>query len=195
MKNLVFILLILLIFAACSKTEISSARIKSSEPIILNALQKESPMSVHLSSPKKNPKWIAGNYKGLQLGKSTVKDVRRIFGEPKTICHPEDEFDNPVVSQIDYVYENEAQIIFDKKSGIVREVWGGDFSTFKEAVEKYGNDFYETEFTKKGCVFKEYKEKKDREYPFTLAYPQNGFYFYVNDKDEVTAIYYVDKCG
>ena len=141
------------------------------------------------------PVWIAGNYKGLRLGKSTVKDVKRLFGTPKYIINPEDEIDNPIESRLDYIYENEAQIIIDKKSGIVIEVWGGDFSTFDEATEKYGNDFYEVEFPEKGgCVFKKYLEKQNRQYPLSIAYPQFGFYFLLNAEKEVLAVYYVDKC-
>ncbi|HXG83921.1 MAG TPA: hypothetical protein VNI84_07830 [Pyrinomonadaceae bacterium] len=130
----------------------------------------------------------------MQLGKFTVKDVKRIFGEPKEISHPEDEYDNSIESRLLYSYDNEPQIIIVKKSGIVIEIWGGDFSTFKEAKEKYGNDFYEIEFTKKGCVFKDYKEKENPIYPLNIAYPQYGFYFYVT-KGDYANVYYVAKCG
>ncbi len=182
--------------------ENSSPNITSKENLNTNKIQSSSEniLPVQKSSPKKIPKWTAGNYKGLQLGKSTVKDIIRIFGEPKRIGNPEDEYDNPIESQLDYIYEIDnktgepAQIIFDKKSWIVREVWGGDFSTFKEAIEKHGDDYFEVEFTEKGCSFKEYKEKQDRKFPLNIAYPQKGFYFYLNNKYEVTNIYYVDKC-
>lgn len=143
---------------------------------------------------KSKPIWIAGKYIGLRLGKSTVKDVRRLFGKPKYIIHPEDEYDNPVESRLDYIYENQPQIIIDKKTGTVIEIWGGDFSTFNEAVEKYGNGFYEVEFTKKGCVFKEYKEKPNRQYPLSIAYPQHGFYFHLDAGKQVLATYHVNKC-
>ncbi len=48
------------------------------------------------------------------MGKSTEKDVRRIFGKPKEIGHPEDGKDNPIESKLDYIYDDEPQIIIDK---------------------------------------------------------------------------------
>lgn len=143
---------------------------------------------------KSKPIWIAGTYKGLKLGKSTEKDVKRIFGSPKYITNPEDEYDNPVESKLDYIYKNEPQIIIDKKTGIVTEIWGGDFSTFDEAIEKYRKDFYEIEFTEKGCNFKTYDETQNKKDRLNIAYPQYGFYFFLNPKNEVLAIYYTDKC-
>lgn len=194
MKNSLFAFLI--IFSVCMKADVSSAQIRPSKKKVSNPSQKELKVSVQQSPSKKKPKWIAGNYKGLQPGKSTLEDVKRIFGKPKMIIHPEDGEDNPIESRLDYVYENEPQTIIDKKSGIVLEIWGGNnFSNLSEAIEQNGNDFYKVEFTKKGCIFKEYKKDEKADYPLYLSYPQKGFYFAVNKNDEVVVMYYVAKCG
>lgn len=195
-----FFISIFITFIGCAGNDTNPAQKSPPENLSSNAANKnagenksQKPSAQNLP-PRKNPKWIPGSYKGLQLGKSTEKDVRRIFGKPKEIARAEDEYDNPIESKLDYIYDNEPQIIIDKKSKIVIEIWGGDFSTFEEAKEKYGDDFYEVAFTKKGCVFKEYEEKPDRKFPLDIAYPQKGFYFYLNEKYEVTQIYYVAKC-
>jgi hypothetical protein len=187
MKNFILALLISAIFLMCAKNETGFIQSRPNREAASGAALKKSKTLIQ-------PKWTAGSYLGLQLGKSTVADVRRIFGEPKYIIHPEDEYDNPIETRLDYVYDGSPQIIIDKKSKIVVEIWGGDFSTLREATAKYGNDFYELEFTEKGCVFKEYEEQRNRQYPLYLAYPQYGFYFCLNEENDVLVISYVAKC-
>ncbi len=207
MKTFLFFIA-LMVFVGCDKNDTGVTQTQTNEKTLSNLSSKE---NLNENKPsknstltqnfpaKKNPVWIPGNYKGLQPGKSTEKDVRRIFGTPKEIIHPEDGEDNPIESKLDYVYEEEPQIIIDKKSGIVEEIWGGnDVFTFKEIIGKYGNDFYEIEFKKKGCIFKEFKDFKDKksnDYPIYFAYPQNGFYFAVDQKNDLVAFQYVAKCA
>lgn len=148
----------------------------------------------NFAQTSEQPKWIVGNYKGLQAGKSTARDVERILGKPKYVADVTDDFDYSLGEQR-YVYENYLQIYVNEKSGIVLLIQSEDFSTFAEAVEKYGKDFYQMELKKKKCVFKQYDEKNERPYPLYIAYPQYGFYFSLRADNSVMAIYYTEKCG
>ena len=153
-------------------------------------------------------RWGIPTYEGITLGKSKKAAVLRVFGKPKLIVHPEDEYDNPVESLIDYVYENvggfdgRTEIIMRARTGVVIAVWlSPPYQRpflLDRALEKYGNEYIRRESGLGPCPtakeIREYKPPPVEEYPVFFVYPQKGVYFAVDQDKKVAAIYYEAKC-
>jgi len=215
MKNLFFVLSILTVFIACTRNDISSTQTPLKENVSSNISLKENTNKAQSnfsfeelisaqSSSKEIPKWVAPNYKDLQLGKATNADVIKMFGKPDYEGNPDDEYDSPDKSRIFYSYEKtdsfyeRIQFIMDARSKILLEVWlNSNYQKplmLEKAIEMFGDDFFELKFQKGRCLFKRFRKTENREYPFYIAYPQKGIQLFVTDQNEVGTIYYLAKC-
>lgn len=72
--------------------------------------------------------WTPGQFRGIETGKSTKVQVRRILGTPTWIGHPEDDEDAPVMSKLAYEYEisdpawEKIRIWMDGRTGVVEQI-------------------------------------------------------------------------
>ncbi len=161
MKNFFFVFSILMIFVACNRNDINSSQTPIKENVTSNILPKENTnkpqsnfsfeelISVQDSS-KEIPKWIAPNYKDLQLGKATNNDVIKMFGKPDYEGNPEDERDSPDKSRILYSYEKldsfyvRIQFVMDARSKTLLEVWlNSNYEkplTLEKTIEMFGKN-------------------------------------------------------
>jgi hypothetical protein len=103
-----------------------------------------------------NHRWRASGYKGLTPGKSTKADVKRAFGKPVWVGHPEDEYDNPVENMIDYEYENvggfegRMAIWMKRRSGVITDILlypsYAKPLPWQKILNELGNDYIERAF-------------------------------------------------
>lgn len=210
MKILFIFVLVSVIFSACSKTEIIFPETKTNEVSIPktqiqeNAKTEQSNFTFEKiiasqSVPNENQKWIAPNFKDLQLGKAKQDDVTKLFGKAKDEYHP---FDEEVSRKTEWMfnYENIAdfdgriEFLFDIRSKILNEVWlTPNFQnplTVEKAIEIYGND-YLVRSIKNMCSSTKLTKV---EYPFVIVYPQKGLFLWITKENSVDQIFYTAKC-
>jgi len=179
----------------------------SSESMIANT-QKAREKSVVSSSDKRQ--WIPPTYLGLKFGKSTVKDVKRIFGKPEWEGPPEGAPEDNSFSEdsedeilLQYANVGEAKDYLDitvgKKSKVVKAiaVYSNSRPTKQEIISEYGLDFFEIESWEPMCIEKERQpgeSHKKMKYPIALVYPNKGMYVSIQSDNRVNHIGYLVKC-
>jgi hypothetical protein len=155
-----------------------------------------------------NRKWHPSSYKGLKLGKSTKADVKRTFGKPAWVGHPEDEYDNPVENMIAYEYEKaggfegRTAIWMKRHSGVITEIilYPSDTKplSWQKILNEFGSDYIERESSLGPCPttkdLHRFKPSQRREYPIFFVYKQKGLYVSVNESNNVQEIVYMERC-
>jgi len=210
MKKLLF-LPFLMTFVSCAENGVVSTQTPIKENVSVNVSSNENANKPQTSFsfeklisaqnlPNENPKWIAPNYKGLQLGKATQADVIKVFGKPKEEFHPFSEYESTKHEWMFY-YENindfdgRINFLFDIRSKTLKEVWLRPNDerplTIEKAIEIYGKDYFVRGVGKNICSSKKLTKL---EYPFTIVYPQKGIYFWIRERNQVDDIVYTAKC-
>jgi len=210
MKKRYIFILALAFFSACNETETISVKTQSNVNLSSAITVKETPNAEQpkssfeklisaQNSANEKQKWIAPNYKGLQLGKANEDDIIKIFGEPKSQGHP---FDEEVSRNDEWMfhYENindfdwRTEFLFDIRSKILKEVWlSPNYErplTIEKAIEIYGNE-YLVRSIENLCSSKKLTKV---EYPFLIVYPQKGMFFWIREENYVDTIFYAAKC-
>ena len=85
-----------------------AAAVFAAHASIVGAASAQSSAGVRRKARAGSVAWRVPTYKGIELGRSTRADVRRVFGKPDWSGHPEDEYDNPVPSLVRDEFENVA---------------------------------------------------------------------------------------
>jgi len=191
----------------CAEGEVSSIPTQPKEHIaqVTKTIEEKSDFSFEKlvalqNSSNEIPKWIAPNYKGLQLGKATEDDVIKMFGKPKEEFHPFSEYESTKDEWI-FHYENIndfdglINFLFDIRSKTLKEVWLRPNDerplTIEKAVEIYGKDYFISGIGKNICSSKKLTKL---EYPFTIVYPHKGIFFWIREGNQVDDIFYTSKC-
>lgn len=138
--SLLFFLLVLSLNFACGS--------------VLNPVSNAEETTAPIATDAK-PKWKAGEYKGLKIGKSTVDDMNRLLGKPT------DPAGSPVIideSEIKFVYEiyepkvGKIIIYSDKKTGVILSIEMNFEEMTREEVERtYGKGFTITNYSMQSC--------------------------------------------
>jgi len=153
---------------------------------------------------EKQIKWMPATYKGITLGKSKYKDVKKLFGEPRWEGQNEDnlfetdsEFEILLQYPSDVVGKEAADIVIGEKTKTVKSI---SFSypemTRSEIVEKFGFDYFEIGTGDSLCIKENQKRGKSEQkiqYP-TLVYPEKGMIVVLKENGEVISIGYLYKC-
>jgi hypothetical protein len=153
--------------------------------------------------------WHIPTYKGIKLNKSTRKDVLRLFGKPTWSGHPEDEYDNPVMSMLRDEFENvggfkgRTAVNMKKRNKIVDSIElyppYDNQPTFDELAAQLGKDYVEWDGDLGPCPSrKEIREFQSRKKIYSTSlvfrsYPQKGFYVAV-EHERVREIVYLTSC-
>jgi hypothetical protein len=156
----------------------------------------------------KNRGWAIATYKGITLGKSKKADLLDLFGKPRDVAHPEDEYDNPVITLIAFGYENLADIpgrtvfTMKKRTGIVTsiELYPSENNkiSFQRVIEIYGRNFIRRDESLGPCLtakeIKQYGQLSSTDYPAFLIYPHRGMVIHMNGENEVQDIVFTESC-
>ncbi|NNE67397.1 MAG: hypothetical protein HKN33_12590 [Pyrinomonadaceae bacterium] len=181
MKLLVFSLLSLLLFLSpCSRME--SRSIDDTVP------------------------WVRPTVNGIVLGKFKHQDVIDLLGKPMSEEEiqqfevPEEEWEDAMNYRlkIDGI-DGWVGVIYKSKSTLVThiELVPEVEMNKKEAIEKYGPDYFVTSNNDSKCIPVSRKNREYRgkpEYPISIVYPKRGMYVGIREDGSVMHINYTDKC-
>ena len=170
----------------------------------------ENKFSDELKTPTPTPspavpiEWKPSAYHGITPGKSTYKDVIKLFGKPEGDGNPEGdpEIENEKVILLMYGDEKigSFDIVITDKTKIVYgiTVYNHSRPTRQEIIAKYGTDYFEIESGEPNCVADDRKrgasDGKDPKRGVSLAYPEKGIVFSLNNKEEANITTYLSKC-
>lgn len=152
-----------------------------------------------------NRKWKPTGYRGLKIGKSTEKDVKKLLGNPIWEGAPEEKV---------YRNESEDEILLDyggisgldgavvtigKETRIVKAIviYPNNKQTKENIISEYGLDFFEIESHQSICINEGYKfgeHNKEIKYPTVLVYPNKGMYVSITNDRKVSQIGFLLKC-
>ncbi len=155
---------------------------------------------------KNKVKWIPATYRNLKLGKSTYKDVKKLFGKPIWEGRNQDntfESDPEFEILLQYSYQGtgkeSADIVIGKKTKIIKAISYLPYPemTRQEAISKFGSDYFEIESWESFCIKDNRKRgssQKKLNYPIALVYPEKGMYVSIRKDNTVMHIGYLYKC-
>ena len=191
----------------CAESHVSSIPTQPKEHItqVTKTIEEKSDFSFEKlvalqNSSNEIHKWVAPNYKSLQLGKATEDDVIKTFGNPKSEGHP---FDEEVSTKDEWMFNYESigdfdgrtEFLFDIRSKVLKEVWlTPNYEKplkIEKAIEIYGKDYFVRGISKNICSSKKLTKI---EYPYTIVYPQKGLFFWIREENSVDVIFYAAKC-
>ena len=151
--------------------------------------------------------WKAPSYGGLDLGRSNKSDVRRVFGTPTWVGHPEDEIDAPVVTLLKYNFVNvgdfvgETWVIMNMKTGVVLYIElyppEGREPSLADAINQLGPNTVTVQSAGPCPTAAELRHPRaltNPVFPQYVSVPARGVTFWLGDGDKVLSIVYSDKC-
>lgn len=178
---------------AKSLTETTKNDLKSGKP--------ELPTPTPTSSPIE---WIPSAYSGITPGKTTYKEVVKIFGKPKGESNPEGETDLEEGAKDSAVLleypndENESfDLVLDGKTKIVEylTVYNRVRPTKQEIISKYGDGYFEIESGESACLTAAQKRGASGRQNVSLVYPEKGLVIPIDQENKASIILYRYKCG
>ena len=156
---------------------------------------------------KKRPVWKASNFHGISIEKSKKSDLRRLFGKPRHIFNPEDEYDNPILSMISYDYENlagfQGRTIFnmEKRDGIIQDIILRPSEKkpldYNWMVLQFGKDYIKrlNDPCPKGKEPFNNRDKSTKSGSGFYLYYSKGFYVLIDSQDKINEIVYLKTCS
>jgi hypothetical protein len=152
-------------------------------------------------------RWHAPTYRGITLGRSTRADVRRVFGKPIWSGHPEDEYDNSVLSMLRDEFENVAgfrgrtAVNIRGRGRVVESIElyppPDAQPIFEEVAAEFGTDYVERPVSLGICPteaeLRAYRPRAVRDSLVFRVYPQKGYYIAV-EGGRVREIVFLKSC-
>ena len=149
--------------------------------------------------------WRAAAYRGLTIGKSTRKDMLRIFGTPQWSGPPGDQMKDEPKAEIWYEYEDRGEfpgkltVIVDGRSGVILGIASYPKTMPKQvAIKHFGNDYLLTRYDFDFCLSRNGGESAPLyESPegsiISIEYRGRGVAIAVHEDDTVAHISYVKE--
>lgn len=151
--------------------------------------------------------WHVPTYKGITPGRSTRADVRRIFGKPEWSGHPEDGYDNPLMSLVRDEFENVAgfrgriAVNMRRRDRVVDSIElyppHDAQPTFEEVAAEFGADYVERPGGLSPCPtraeLRDYEPSPLRDTFVFRVYPRKGYYISV-EAGRVREIVFLKRC-
>jgi hypothetical protein len=155
---------------------------------------------------QEHTQWRRGTYLGLTPGRSSRRDVERVFGKPLWKGNPESEPGEEPTKDVMYEYEDvgglkgRTSVIFGARSGLIKVIYlYPQKLTMEQAVARYGKDYIKRGRGLGACPTEDEVREASRqpppdEYPIALIYPQQGLYVTVNSDNMVIEVGYLADC-
>jgi hypothetical protein len=155
---------------------------------------------------KKKVVWQTPAYQGITIGKSKRSDLVRLLGKPQRTFHPEDEYDNSVLSMMAYDYDNLAGFkgrtvfTFKKRDGIVLDMML--YPALKSPLDynwmisQYGTNYIKrlNDPCPSGKEPEGNLDTSNQSGAGFYLYPSKGFYVLVDYENQVKEIVYLKTC-
>lgn len=149
--------------------------------------------------------WKNANYQGLEIGKSTEKDMFKVLGKPIWSGTPEGMDKRDPYAEIWHDYELRNGIIgrltvaVKSKGKVIREILLQPQKLSKdEAIKLFGSNYVITKYSQESCPSNDEEPnyqlyESENGQIVQIEYRSKGIALGLGNKDEVTDIFYVSK--
>jgi hypothetical protein len=147
-------------------------------------------------------RWYAARYRGLIVGRSSLRDVLRILGKPKRVHTPEGQSRTNISGQNFYVYPDAGEfpgqltVEVDKRTGkAIAMECTPDYLTRDDAVKHFGAGYVETRYSSCGHESDEVApiyEASDGQLLY-IEYRKRGIAIRIGYANQVSSIEYVSS--
>jgi hypothetical protein len=197
----IFTLIFWIVVANMFIFEKSCAKKSVDNPNIQNQKKVET-----MTTSQSQIRWIPGTYKGLKIGESSYKDVKKTFGKPRWEGDNEDktfESDTEFETLLQYPKVGEENMaleaIIGKETKTLKAITllPNFEMTKEEAISKYGSDYFEIASGDSLCIeenFKRGHSEKKMSFPILLVYPEKGMTISIGEDNKIILISLLYKC-
>jgi hypothetical protein len=186
--------------SSCSQTAFNQRSANMFESNVrLKLIENASPASTQLAP------WIPSAYRTIVPGRSTYRDIKRVFGKPRWEGQNEDKtFENDAEFELllQYAYQGPgkeaADVIIGEKTKLVKAITyiPNPQLTKQEAIATFGTNYFEIASSDPLCIRADAMRGPGSEsrFPRLLVYPEKGMYVSIREDNSVIQVGFSYKC-